>query len=93
LGVRGKPSCIRSGWRFAFRYPATPESNTPSSFCAAVGQVNPSGKIDVPRRLRCRVLSQDGRSVGIQFGWRFSMNAFIPSRGSGDTSRAPNIVW
>jgi len=36
---------------------------------------------------------QDGRSGGIQLGWRFSMNAAMPSRGSGEVSSAPNIVW
>ena len=30
---------------------------------------------------------------GIQFGGRFSMNASIPSRGSGESSSDPNIVW
>ena len=32
-------------------------------------------------------------SSGTQLGARFSMNASIPSRGSGDSSSAQNIVW
>ena len=35
---------------------------------------------------------QDGRSGGNQAGWRFSMNARMPSRGSGDSASAANMV-
>ena len=36
--------------------------------------------------------THEGRSLGIQSGSRFSMNASIPSRGSGERSSAPNMV-
>ena len=37
----------------------------------------------------CRQMSESGT----QLGGRFSMKAAIPSRGSGDSSRAQNMVW
>ena len=51
----------------------------------------------LPRRgeglTRSWPMAPQANSSGTQLGARFSMKASIPSRGSGDSARAQNIVW